>query len=235
MTTQAVSLTVGNSAFSKIFADTATDGVWSGNIGLDTIANQNLGILIPGAPLNFYQGKYAAGVCAWRIQNAATLQVSTRGFCVKDGQTPFKPDGMMPPISVNPNDIIAFHPLAIAAAGSSACLAYVYTTKGVELFSAPANPDGASTVITTAVNGQTLGDVFFGSSVQKVCVQVQDGAKLNFVEIVDEMGGVVMTLQGGQRGTTAAAGDSNMFNLDVSGLNVPIGKGWTLKLNTTAA
>ena len=235
MTTQDVSLTVGNPAFSKVFSDTATDGVWSGNIGLDTIAQQNIGILIPGAPLSYYQGKYTAGVCAWRIQNAQTLAVSTRGFCVKDGNTPFKPDMMMPPITVNPNDIIAFHPLAVAGAGNTACLAYVYTTGGVELFSQAANPDGASTEITTAVNNQTLGDAFFGSSVLKICVQVQDGAKLNFIELVDETGGVIMTLQGGQRGTTGGAGDSNMFNLDASGLNVAIGKGWKLNLNTTAA
>lgn len=229
MSTQAVTFTTGNPAMSKIFSNAAaTDGSWSNNTLTDTIAGQQLGILIPQAPLMWGQLEYAAGACAYRVQNATTLQVRTRGFGVATGYNAAEPTPLAQPFRVSPNDIVSVFPLAVAAAGNSSALAWIYTTKGAELFSAAAIPNAAATEIKSAVNEQTLGDMFFGSRLNKLCVQVQDASQLLAVEIIDEMGGVVMTLQGGFRQTNLG-GTCNMFNLDASGLDIVIGKGWKLK------
>lgn len=234
MTTQAISFTTGNPSMSKIFNNAAaTNGQWNNNTLTDSIAGQQIGILIPQSPLTFGQLEYEAGVCAYRIQNATTLLVSTRGVGVAAGFNEATPTALKPPIRVNPNDIVSVYPLAVAGAGNSAALAWVWTSKGCELFAKATIPDGASTEIKSAVNEQTLGDMFFGSSLNTLCVQVQDGATLNFVEIIDEMGGVVMTLQGAKRGTNVG-GTSNLFSLEAEGLVVPIGKGWTMKFNTSS-
>ncbi len=235
MTTQSVNLTVGNASMSKIFSNAAaTDGQWTNNTLTDTIAGQQIGILIPNAPLAWGQLEYEAGACAYRVQNATTLQVSTRGFGVATGYNAATPPLLRPAIRVNPNDIVSVYPLAVAGAGNSAALAWIYTSKGAELFANASVPDNASTEIKSAVNEQTLGDMFFGSRLNTICVQLEDASSLNFVEIVDEMGGVVMTLQGAFRQTNLG-GTSNMFNLEVSGLDIVIGKGWSIKFNTLKA
>ena len=94
-------------------------------------------------------------------------------------------------------------------------------------------PNATATEIKSAVNTQSLGDMFFGSVLNGLCVQVEDSHKLTNAQIVDEMGGVVMTLMGSQR--SQHAGNSNLFNLEVQGLAIPIGKGWKLNFTTTDA
>jgi hypothetical protein len=89
--------------------------------------------------------------------------------------------------------------------------------------------DGAAVALTTAINNQTLGDAFFNSVLRSVKVQVQDGHSLTQVQIVDEMGGIVMTIQGGFRGASTGS-RSNQYNLDASGIGIRIGKGWSLKV-----
>jgi len=232
MTAQDVQIVLGNAAQSKIFVDSSTDGVWSGNIGLDSISSQSLGILIPNMPLAWYQAEYAAGCMAWRIQNAQTLQQIRMGFGVKGGLNETSPD-MMAPMLVNPNDIVSFHPLAPATVGNSAALGWVYTNRGVELFSNAAIPDSVGTSFKSAVNDQSLGDLLFGSILTKLCIQLQDGATLTDAFITDETGGVQMTLKGAKR--AVAGGQSNLYNLEVDGLAVAIGKGWDLKLTCTSA
>ena len=64
MATQNTTITTGNARFSKIFADSSTDGVWSGNVLLDTISDQSLGILVPNATLSFAQAEYESGAVA---------------------------------------------------------------------------------------------------------------------------------------------------------------------------
>lgn len=234
MTTQAVSFTTGNASMSKIFTNgTATDGQWTANTLTDSIAGQQIGILIPQSPLGWGQLEYEAGVCAYRVQNAQSLAVSTRGFGVPAGFNEATPTALKPAIRVNPNDIVSVFPLAVAGAGNSSALAWVWTSMGCELFAKGTIADAVSTEIKSAVNDQTLGDMFFNSRLNTICVQVQDGATLNFVEIIDEMGGVVMTLQGAKRGINVG-GSSNLFNLEVDGLNIPVGKGWTMKFNTSS-
>mgnify|MGYP003642389916 FL=1 len=135
---------------------------------------------------------------------------------------------------MSPNDILTAFPLASGSVGTSAVLAWVTTTKGVELFSVTDSADGATTELKTAVNNQTIGDSFFNSTLTSITVQTQDDAQLDRVEVVDNMGGVVMTIQGNYRGATPAS-RSNYHNLDCSGLSAFIGKGFKLNVVTVSA
>ena len=231
MTTQGVSITTGNGSMSKIFTLSATDGQWDGNVLTDSISSQSIGILIPNAPLTFAQANYEAGVMAWRLQNAQTLAVKARGLGVLSGQDCFESQGIAP-VTVGQNDILTVYPNPAASAGQTNSLAWIQTSKSTELFTATGASDGVATNMVSAVNSQTLGDLFFGSTLQRIWIQVQDGASLDKVEILDEMGGVVMTIQGGERGATGSS-RSNAYNLYAINLGVRIGKGWQIR--TTAS
>lgn len=230
MTTQAVSATAGNNQMSKVFEDVATDNIWSGNVMLDTIAGQSIGILIPNATLTFIQPQYEAGGMAYRLQNAQTLRVSDFGFGVFAGQECFS-TSQIKPVRVNPNDILTAYPMPVAGAGATNALAWVTTSKGVELFSSDGAGllDNIAGAMITAVNNQTLGDAFFNSTLSSIVLQLEDGAACDSIQIIDEMGGVVHTVQGGKRGITPSS-QSNEYNLSVSGLNISIGKGWSFKV-----
>jgi len=229
MTTQPTSITVGNPSFSKVFTDTSTDSVWSGNVLTDTISQQSMGILIPNSTISWVQPEYNAGGMAWRIQNAQSLQVSRWGFGCFGGQNMKQ---YIAPYSVNPNDILTTYPVASAAGGGNiAGLAWVTTTKGTELFTVTA-ADATDTAMVTAVNAQSLGDAFFNSQILSIDVQVEDAARLNKVEIIDNLGGVQMTIHGGYRGAQGSS-RSNYNNLSCTGLNIPVGKGFSLKLKGT--
>ena len=214
---------------SKIFEKVATDGIWSGNVMLDTIAGQSIGILIPNANLTFIQPQYEAGCMAYRLQNAQTLRVSNFGFGVLNGQENFSLSSINP-VRVSPNDILTAYPLPVnATPATTNALAWVTTSKGVELFSSTGLADNVAGAMITAVNNQTLGDAFFNSTLSSIVLQLEDGASCDSIQIIDEMGGVVFTSQGGKRGATPSS-QSNEYNLSVSGLNIPIGKGWSFKV-----
>jgi hypothetical protein len=222
-------MTVGNPTFSKVFTDTSTDSVWSGNVLLDTVSQQSMGILIPNSTLSWVQPEYNAGGMAWRIQNAQSLQVSRWGFGCFGGQNMKQ---YIAPYTVNPNDILTSYPVASeSGAGNIAGLAWVTTTKGTELFTV-SSADGATTAMVTAVNAQTLGDAFFNSTILSIMVQVEDDARLNKIEVIDNLGGVQMTIHGGNRGAQGSS-RSNYNNLSCEGLNIPVGKGFALKLKGT--
>ena len=231
MTTQAVSVTTGNPTMSKIFNLDATDGQWDGNVLTDSISSQSIGILIPNSVLNFAQANYEAGVMAWRLQNAQTLQVKARGLGNVTGLDGMHSDSITP-VTVGQNDILTVYPNPAGSAGTTNSLAWIQTTKSTELFTATGASDNTATNLVSAVNSQSVGDLFFGSTLQRIWVQVQDGASLDKVEIVDEMGGVVMTMQGGVRGATGGS-RSNQYNLYAMNLGIRIGKGWQIR--TTAS
>ena len=213
---------------SKIFNGDTTDDQWS--VMTDTIASTNLGILIPRQQLSFAQGQYEAGCAAWRIQSAASLNVSRYGLSVLNGQECFE-TSQIPPVAVRPDDIISMYSKAAGTGTNVSVLAWVQGTKGFELFECTATNDTA-TELTTVINAQSLGDNMFNSTVQRVWLQAQDGASVDKVEFIDEMGGVVMTIQGGERGATGSS-QSNQYNLYAQGLSIPVGKGWTVKVTCT--
>jgi len=234
MTTQAVTATVGGPTFSKIFTDTATDDKWDGNVGLDSLSSQSLGILIPGAQINNVCATYTAGAMAWRIQNAQTLQVQRRGWGSKVGNSCYK-SCMIAPYTVNPNDIITFYPMAVdATANDTSVLAWVTTSKGTELFSVQTTADNTATAMTSVVNGQSLGDMFFGSRLLSIEVVGEDGATINSMQVLDNQGGVIWSALGNTRMPTAG-GTTMYYNLKADGLNLPVGKGSVLNVLATSA
>jgi hypothetical protein len=231
MSTQGTQVTVGNARMSKIFTLSATDGQWDGNVLTDSISSQSIGILIPNTPINYAAAEYESGAMAWRLQNAQTLLVKARGFANASGLDCFESQ-QIKPVTVGQNDILTVYPVPTATVGKTNTLAWIQTSKSTELFIAKEVSDLQTNALTSAVNSLSLGDLFFGSTLQRVWVQVQDGASLNFVDIVDEMGGVVMTLQGGKRGATLGS-KSNQYNLYAVNLGVRIGKGWSIRVNST--
>ena len=210
---------------SKIFNGDTTDGQWS--VLTDTIASTNLGILIPAQTLTFAQSNYEAGVSAWRIQSATTLQVSRYGLSTLAGQDCWE-SSQIQPVVVRPDDIISVYSKPAATGTDCNVIAWVSGSKGFELFEATAT-NGVAKPLTTVVNGQTLGDNMFNSTVSRIWVAAQDGASVDKIEFIDEMGGVVQTIQGGERGATASS-RSNMVNLYAFNLAIPVGKGWTVKV-----
>ena len=218
----------------KSFGDTATDDTFPSNIMLDSIASQPLGILLPNTTIDRINILYTAGLCAWRIQNTATLQVSRHGWGAK---TPLNEpnEGFITPLRLGPKDTLQVFPRAVdATAGDTACLAWI-TAGGVsELFSVTTSADNTMAELLHSSTGQSIGDTFFGSTVTSIEVQAEDGAFLTQMDMVDNTGGVVYTQRGGMRGSYVGA-MSLYTNLDCKKISLPIGKGFALSVKTTTA
>ena len=218
---------------SKIFTATVTDGQWSLPL-LDTISQQNLGILTPSAVYSWAQAEYAAGLMAWRIQRSDNLAVSRRGFGVLAGQNCMS-EASMPPTRITPTDILTVYAEPIEAGlGRANVLAWIDTTKGTELFGVGAVNDDTPTEMKSKINSMTLGDSFFNSTMRSITVQCEDGCTLDKVEILDAQGGVQWTAMGNVRGTGPAS-RSNEYNLMVDGMALNITKGYSIKVTTVAA
>ena len=218
---------------SKIFTTTATDGQWSLPL-LDTISQQNLGILTPSAVYSWAQAEYAAGLMAWRIQRSDNLAVSRRGFGVLAGENCMS-EASMPPTRITPTDILTVYAEPIEAGPARAnVLAWIDTTKGTELFGVGAVNDDTPTEMKSKINSMTLGDSFFNSTMRSITVQCEDGCTLDKVEILDAQGGVQWTAMGNVRGTGPAS-RSNEYNLMVDGMALAITKGYSIKVTTVAA
>ena len=219
---------------SKVFGGTITDGVWS-NIQ-DTISQTNLGILIPRAPVNFVQAEYTAGLAAWRIQNAQTLQVSRRGWAAKGSYSCYA-SAKIPTHTINPDEMIQVYSLPVAQTDETNALAWVHTTKGTELYQALAVADNTATEMRTALQQQSFGDAAFNSTLTGVSVCLNDGANLEKVEFIDSSGGIVLTIQGDHRIPSDADGGgvSAYYNLKVEGMGLMVTKGYTMKITVTPA
>jgi len=233
MTTQAVSITIGNPSMAKIFTATVTDGQWSLPL-LDTISQQNLGILTPSAVYSWAQAEYTQGLMAWRIQRSDNLAVSRRGFGVLAGQNCMS-EASMPPTRITPTDILTVYAEPVdAILGQANVLAWIDTTKGTELFGVNAVPNATPTEMKSKINSMTLGDSFFNSTMRSITIQCEDDCVLDSVQILDAQGGVQWTAQGNVRGAGPAS-RSNEYNLMVDGMALTITKGYSIKVTTVAA
>ena len=230
MTTQAVTATIGNGRMSKVFGGTVTDGVWT-NIR-DTLSDTNLGILIPRAPVNFIQAEYAGGLMAYRIQNAQSLQVSRRGWGALEDYSCFK-SSIIPTYSIGPDDMIQVYSQPSAQTDETNALAWVHTTKGVELYEVLAVGDNTPTEMKTALQDQSFGDAAFNSTLTQISICLNDGANLDKVEFIDSAGGVVLTIQGDSRipnATQGGGGTSAYYNLMVPNMGLQVTKGFKMKI-----
>ena len=228
MTTQECTVIAGNPMMSKIYTKgAATDDSWSGNVLEDTFSAQSIGILQPNSVITWVQPTYASGGSAWRLQNAQTLAVSARGFSCKAGQS--SKVYLSNATRVSPNDILTVFPRKMPTLGNTRGMVWVTTTKGTELFIF----DGANDTFinsSTAINNQSLGDAFFNSTLLSMKIQIVDTGILDRLQIVDNSGGIVMSIQG--QGRSYVNGIDNYVNAECSGLNVAIGKGFKLQLKS---
>ena len=224
---------VGNGRMSKVFDATVLDDGWRNM--QDTLSDTNLGILIPRALINNVQTSVDTGGCvAWRIQNAQTLAVSRRGWGTKRGYDCYS-STMIPAHTVGPDEIIQyFHIPEDTDANQSNALAWVHTTKGTELYQAKNIVDSTATAMATSLQGQTLGDAAFNSTLQGFSIQAEEGARVEKVEFIDSAGGVVLTIHGNRRLPTDG-GTSAYYNLEAKGLSLPITKGFSMKITTVSA
>ncbi len=232
MTTQAVTATIGNGRMSKVFGGTVTDGVWT-NIR-DTLSDTNLGILIPRAPVNFIQAEYAGGLMAYRIQNAQSLAVSRRGWGALEDYSCFK-SSMIPTYAIGSDDMIQVYSQPVAQTDECNALAWVHTTKGVELYEALGIADNTATEMKTALQDQSFGDAAFNSTLTQISICLNDGANLDKVEFIDSAGGVVLTIQGDARipSPVTNGGISAYYNLMVPNMGLQVTKGFTMKITVT--
>ncbi|MAH91375.1 MAG: hypothetical protein CMA11_06350 [Euryarchaeota archaeon] len=234
MTTQATTAIVGNAMMSKSFAVTATDGVWDGNIMIDTVGSNPLGILIPGQVIDKVCVQYTAGACAWRIIDSNTMVVKRRGL----GALASYSDNQyctIQPYTVQKTDTLQVFPVAVdATANQSNVLMWVQSRAGIELYYGTDIVDATATEIKTAVNAQGVGDSIFGSAISSMTIQAEDGATITNVELFDASGGLVYTAYGTKRGLNPGS-RSNYFNLHVDRLGLNIGKAFVLKVTTVSA
>ena len=232
MTTQTATVMLGNNSMSKIFTATATDGVWS-NLP-DSLSGSNLGILIPNASINRAIGTYEAGLGAYRIINAQTLAVSRRGWLGLDGYSCYS-SGAIAPHRVMPNEIVQAYVQPVdTTANQSNVLAWIHTTKGVELYEALDVVDGTNTEMKTALQDQSVGDAAFNSTLTSISVQAEDQCKVVSLSIFDSAGGLIWNVPANYR-MPAAGGTSAYYNFEARGLSIPIGKGFTFKLTVKTA
>ena len=234
MSTQAVSATIGNGMMSKVFSGIITDEVWT-NIQ-DSLSSTNLGILIPRANISNVQASYTAGLAAWRIQNAQNLLVSRQSWAALDGDDCYHSTGI-PNYSVSPDDMIQVYAMPVATSGKFNALAWVHTTKGVELYKAKNVSDGTATEMKTALQDQSFGDAAFNSTLTRLSICLEDGAQLDKVEFIDSSGGVVLTIQGNKRISNGGNGGgvSAYYNLEVPSAALQVTKGFTMKITGKSA
>jgi len=234
MTTQAITATVGSGRFSRTFSDTATNGQWTGNILTDDVASTNLGLVMPGQVIDHVQVSYAAGSCLWRIQSSQSLLVKRYGYASISGHSSWA-ESSIQPYTVAPDDILVVYPLGVDGdVGQSTALAWVSTSRGFEAFGATDVASGTATVLKTLVNDQTLGDYAFNANLLGITVQAEDGATVTSVEVIDQTGGTIWTGNGGPRMPTTG-GNNAFWNFQAMGLNIPILKGYTVKVTINAA
>jgi hypothetical protein len=70
-----------------------------------------------------------------------------------------------------------------------------------------------------------------GKSISRIRIQVADGSIITTCKIYDTNSGVVAFWRGSERNITTVK-NSEIYDLDVAGLNIPVVKGTVLKLNT---
>ena len=231
MTTQACTAVVGGPSQSKTFSKTATDGQWSGNVMVDTLSSQNLGLIMPGATIDNVCVQYNEGSAIWRIIASQSLIIRRWGYASKEANAD-RSECAITPYSVALDDILEIYPQDLdSTSNQSSVVAWVTTSKGFMDFGGTDIVDGTATEIKSLINSQGIGDVFFGSTLTAITVQAGDGERVANIQIIDSAGGTIFTANGGNRLPTAG-GYSTQYNLLIENVAIKIEKGYTLKVTT---
>jgi hypothetical protein len=233
MTTQGIVAFAGNKNMSRAFSDTATDGQFSGNLLLSSNASQNIGLEMPAIKISFLSMTYTAGVGLWRIQDSNTLRTERYGFCSKVGYV-CHTETKIPTYQIKPTDLLQVYPRAVnGTSNDSEVLGWVMTQKGPEPFGCTTASDGTLTEVKSLISDLGLGDYAFGQKLISAQFQVEDGASLVSMAILDATGGTVFQQTGNVRAPSAGS-TSTQVNISAM-LDIPVQKGWTMKIAVTSA
>jgi len=225
---------VGNAMMSKSFSLTAQMDRWDGNVMVDDLGSNPLGILMPGVTIDHVCVQSSGGNIGWRIIDTVTLRTKRTGWGVLTDYSCYESCAISP-YTIQKTDTLQVYPLTVdSTSEQSATLAWVTSDSGTELYTATDIPDNVATAVSSAVNNQGIGDSIFGQRLRALSVQVETGATLKEVQVVDNTGGTIFKAYGTVRGVTAGS-RSNYYNIDLQKLQIPISKGFILKVVTVSA
>ena len=232
MTTQDTTATAGNPMLQREFSKgSATNGQW--NNMTSTLSSQAIGLELPNVTINRLQINYAAGAAVARIISGKTLKVKGHILANKTGFACVKSSMLKTPIRLATDDLLQIYPVAVnGTANDSEVLSLVHSSAGTLPFGCTTTADNTATEIIELNTAQSVGDVFFGSRILGFQIQLEDGATLNKVTIVDSQGGTVMSLYGGVRAQAGSV--SNIYNLEANA-NILIQKGWKMYVYATSS
>ena len=228
--TQNIKAIVGSGSMTREFSADATNGQWSGNILVDSVASTNLGLVMPNQTIDTIQCAYEKGGALFRIQSSQTLMQKRYGFASKKGYSCWD-SSKIPTYKVQPDDIINVYPVPDSGSGSNA-IAWVTTTRGFESMVALNVVDATTTELKTTTNDQSIGDYAFNATMTGLCIQLTDQRTLESVEVIDQTGGVIWKAFGAGRTPVDGGSINQLYNFDAKGLKIPILKGYTLKIKT---
>lgn len=231
MTTQAVAASIGSPAMSRLFSTTATDGQYN-NLN-DTITSTAIGLSMPGRSINYVCATVTAGCGLWRIISSQTNQIYRQGFTSLVGFV--NPEQcMIQPLAVQPDMLFQIFSLAVdGTAQQTNSVAIVTSNRGQEAFFKTDVPDNTATEMVSVISGLGVGDLLFGATINRVCVQLENGASLTSITFIDASGGTQYTGYGSTR-LPDAGGTSTMKNASFP-LAIPVQKGWKLNETTVSA
>ena len=231
MSTVATSAVIGNPRMSRVFTVTATDGQYSNAI--DSVTSTAIGLSMPNQTINYIQATQATGLGVWRILSSTTNQVIRQGFTAKTGYT-CPASSAIAPLAIMPDYLFQVYTLADdATSNESNVLALIDTNRGREAFIAQNVVNATLTPLVSLISNLGLGDLLFGSTMNKVQVQGEAGMFLTNMTVVLGDGGTVMTQTGSVRLPTAG-GKSALTN-GVFNMNIALAKGMALNVTTVSA
>jgi len=228
MSEQTASATVGSQSTSKVMTATVTDGQWTEL--KDSIGSASLGQVMPGSRVNNIAATYdTGGSMIFRVQDRNNLAVRRTGFASALATVDVD-ETAIPAYTVGGSDIISTYSLAVdSTSQESNGLAWFKMSKGTEAFSVLNAADETAAEATQIETSASIG-VYYGSTLQGVAIQLEDGAFLTSFTVVDDNGGTILTLYG----TVRDAGHYYL-NLNEQGMNVPITKGMKVYFTCVSA
>jgi hypothetical protein len=231
LTTQAVAASIGSPSMSRLFSATATDGQYN-NLN-DTVTSTAIGLSMPNRSINYVCATVTAGCGLWRIISSQTNQIYRQGFTSQVGYV--DPSAcMIPALTVQPDMLFQVFSLAVnATPHQTNSVALVTSNRGVEAFFKTDVQDATATEMVSIISGLGVGDLLFGATLNRVCVQLEGGATLTSVTFIDASGGTQYTGYGSTR-LPDAGGVSTLKNASFN-LAIPVQKGWKMNETTVSA
>ena len=233
MTTQAMVGFIGNKTMSRSFSDTATDDKWDQNLMLSTNSSQNLGLEMAGVTVDWISCTYTAGTALWRLRDSVSNKIERWGFCSKVGYV-CDSELYIPPFTIKPTTLWEVYPMVVnGTANDTNCLGWIQSGSYAEPFGVTTTSDGTPTNLVSLVTGQSVGDTFFGKTINDIAFQCEDGATLVSLVYVQSDGASQWSKTGNVRLPTAG-GTSTQKNIYAK-TAIMVSKGDQLKISVTSA